>query len=100
MAAQITGLKPEQIHVHTTFLGGGFGRRFERDFVEEALLLSLSTGKPVKLVWKREEDIQNDFYRPMNASRIQGVARRRGPRHLPGRTRSSARPSLPACSRR
>jgi isoquinoline 1-oxidoreductase subunit beta len=70
-AAKLTGLKPEQIHVHTTFLGGGFGRRFERDFVEEALLLSLSTGKPVKLVWKREEDMQNDFYRPMNASRIE-----------------------------
>jgi isoquinoline 1-oxidoreductase beta subunit len=71
LAAKLTGLKPEQIHVHTTFLGGGFGRRFERDFVEEALLLSLSTGKPVKLVWKREEDMQNDFYRPMNASRIE-----------------------------
>jgi isoquinoline 1-oxidoreductase beta subunit len=71
MAMQLTGLKPEQINVHTTFLGGGFGRRFERDFVEEALLLSLSTGKPVKLVWKREEDMQNDFYRPMNVSRIQ-----------------------------
>ncbi len=71
LAAKLTGLKPEQIHVHTTFLGGGFGRRFERDFVEEALLLSISTGKPVKLVWKREEDMQNDFYRPMNASRIE-----------------------------
>jgi isoquinoline 1-oxidoreductase beta subunit len=70
-AMQLTGLKPEQINVHTTYLGGGFGRRFERDFVEEALLLSLSTGKPVKLVWKREEDMQNDFYRPMNVSRIQ-----------------------------
>ena len=70
MAAKITGLKPEQIAVHTTFLGGGFGRRFERDFVEEALRLSKSAGKPVKLVWKREEDIQNDFYRPMNATRI------------------------------
>ncbi|MDA8421917.1 MAG: xanthine dehydrogenase family protein molybdopterin-binding subunit [Nitrospiraceae bacterium] len=78
MAAQLTGLKPEQIHVHTTFLGGGFGRRFERDFVEEALLLSLSTGKPVKLVWKREEDIQNDFYRPMNMSRIQGAVDKEG----------------------
>ena len=69
-AAAITGLKPEQIFVHTTLLGGGFGRRFERDFVEEALLLSKSAGKPVKLVWTREEDIQNDFYRPMNATRI------------------------------
>jgi isoquinoline 1-oxidoreductase beta subunit len=71
MAAQLTGLKPEQIQVHTTFLGGGFGRRAEQDFVEEALLLSISTGKPIKLVWNREEDIQNDFYRPMNATRIQ-----------------------------
>jgi len=77
-AAAITGLKPEQINVHTTFLGGGFGRRFERDFVEEALLLSRSTGKPVKLVWTREEDIQNDFYRPMNASRIKGAIDKSG----------------------
>ena len=60
MAEKLTGLKPEQIHVHTTFLGGGFGRRFERDFVEETLLLSQATGKPVKLVWSREEDMQND----------------------------------------
>ena len=77
-AVAITGLKPEQINVHTTFLGGGFGRRFERDFVEEALLLSRSTGKPVKLVWTREEDIQNDFYRPMNASRIKGAIDKSG----------------------
>jgi isoquinoline 1-oxidoreductase beta subunit len=73
LAARLTGLKPEQIHVHTTYLGGGFGRRFETDPVEEALLLSLSTGKPVKLVWKREEDMQNDLYRPANCSRIQGA---------------------------
>ena len=72
-AIKITGLKPEQILVHTTFLGGGFGRRFERDFVEEALLLSKTAGKPVKLVWTREEDMQNDFYRPMNATRIRAA---------------------------
>jgi isoquinoline 1-oxidoreductase beta subunit len=69
-AVKATGLKPEQVKIHTTFLGGGFGRRFEQDFVEEAVLLSMSTGRPVKLVWKREEDMQKDFYRPMNASRI------------------------------
>ncbi len=72
LAVKLTGLKPEQIHVHTTFLGGGFGRRFETDFVEEALFLSMSTGKPIKLLWKREEDMQHDLYRPMNLSRIQG----------------------------
>ncbi len=73
LAVKLTGLKSEQIRVYTTFLGGGFGRRFETDFVEEALLLSISTGKPVKLLWKREEDIQNDLYRPMNVSRIRGA---------------------------
>ncbi len=73
LAEKLTGLTPERIHVHTTFLGGGFGRRFETDVVEEALLLSISTGKPVKLVWKREEDMQNDLYRPANVSRIQGA---------------------------
>ncbi|MEJ2688455.1 MAG: xanthine dehydrogenase family protein molybdopterin-binding subunit [Deltaproteobacteria bacterium] len=72
-AMKITGLKAEQITVHTTYLGGGFGRRFERDFVEEALLLSKATGRPVKLVWTREEDTKNDFYRPMNATRIRAA---------------------------
>ena len=69
-AGKITGLKPEQITVHTTYLGGGFGRRFERDFVEEAVTISKALSKPVKLIWKREEDMQNDFYRPMNATRM------------------------------
>jgi isoquinoline 1-oxidoreductase beta subunit len=73
MAAKVTGLKPEQVQVHTTYLGGGFGRRFEQDFVEEALTLSASAGKPVKLVWTREEDMQHDFYRPMNATRIRAA---------------------------
>ncbi len=72
-AAKITGLKPEQVTVHTTYLGGGFGRRFERDFVEEALILSKTAGKPVKLVWTREDDVQHDFYRPMNATRIRAA---------------------------
>ncbi len=78
LAAKISGLKPGQINVHTTFLGGGFGRRFETDVVEEALLLSKATGKPVKLVWKREEDIKNDFYRPANCCRIAGAVDEEG----------------------
>ena len=73
LAQKLTGLKPEQIRVHTTYLGGGFGRRFETDFVEETLRLAKSTGKPVKLIWKREEDIQHDFYRPANCSKIEGA---------------------------
>lgn len=72
VAENITGLKPDQIHVHTTYLGGGFGRRGETDVVEEALQISKATGKPVKLIWTREEDIQNDFYRPGNCCKIEG----------------------------
>jgi isoquinoline 1-oxidoreductase beta subunit len=71
MAAKVTGLKPEQVFVHTTYLGGGFGRRFETDFAEEAVSLSKIAGKPVKVIWTREEDIQNDFYRPANFTKIE-----------------------------
>ena len=72
MVKEVTGLKPQQIHVHTTYLGGGFGRRLESDFVEEAVRLSKATGKPIKLMWTREEDMQNDFYRPAACSKIHG----------------------------
>jgi len=71
LAAKITGLKPEQVFVQTTYLGGGFGRRFEQDFVEEAVSISKAAGRPVKLIWTREEDMQNDFYRPANYTRIE-----------------------------
>jgi len=78
MAAKITGLKPEQIKIHTTYLGGGFGRRAFSDFLEEALEISKATGKPVKLIWTREDDIKNDFYRPGNACVIRGGVDRLG----------------------
>lgn len=78
VAVKVTGLKPEQIHVHTTYLGGGFGRRAETDVVEEALQVSKATGRPVKLIWTREEDIQNDFYRPGNCCKIEGGIDRKG----------------------
>ena len=65
MAARITGLKPEQIEVHTTFLGGGFGRRATptSDFVTEALHVAKVSGMPVKVVWTREDDVQGGYYR-------------------------------------
>jgi isoquinoline 1-oxidoreductase beta subunit len=72
VAEKITGLKPDQISVHTTYLGGGYGRRFETDVVQEALLISKETGRPVKLIWTREEDVKNDVYRPANSCRIEG----------------------------
>ncbi len=76
--AQITGLDPEQVYVHTTYLGGGFGRRGWTEFVEEAVELSKATGRPVKLIWKREEDMQCDSYRPGNSSRIVGALDEQG----------------------
>lgn len=72
VAEKITGLKPDQISVHTTYLGGGFGRRFETDVVEEAIQLSKATGRPIKLIWSREEDVKNDLYRPANCCKIEG----------------------------
>ena len=68
--AKITGLKPEQIRIHTTFLGGGFGRRAEQDFVAEAVEISKGTGAPVQVTWSREDDIQSDFYRPAAYSKL------------------------------
>jgi len=62
--AKITGLKPEQVKVHTTYLGGGFGRRAEQDFIAEAVELSKATSVPVQVTWSREDDMQHDFYRP------------------------------------
>jgi isoquinoline 1-oxidoreductase subunit beta len=64
LGAKIGGVPPEKVAVHTTYLGGGFGRRFELDFIQEALETSKATGAPVKVVWSREDDIQHDPYRP------------------------------------
>ena len=71
IAAGISGLPPEKVHIHTTYLGGGFGRRANPDFVVDAVVASKAVGKPVKVIWTREEDIQHDFYRPAMAHRIQ-----------------------------
>jgi len=66
----ITGLQPGAIKVHTTFLGGGFGRRFEMDFIRDAVEISKTVNAPVKVVSPREDDIQHDFYRPASYSRL------------------------------
>jgi len=66
VTAKITGLKPEQVKVHTTFLGGGFGRRANpaADFVTEAVHVAKAANAPVKTVWTREDDIRGGYYRP------------------------------------
>ena len=65
-AAQAAGLKPEQVKVHTTLLGGGFGRRavFDSHFVREAVQVSKAVKAPVKVIWTREDDIHGGYYRP------------------------------------
>ncbi len=72
VAAQITGLKPQQVEIHTTFLGGGFGRRAtaSADFVSEAVHVAKAAGQPVKTVWTREDDVRGGYYRPMFLHRV------------------------------
>ena len=78
VAVRITGLKPEQIQVHTTYLGCGFGRRGGTFVVQEAVELAKAAGKPVKVIWKREEDMKYGAYRPGYACRIEGSLDKQG----------------------
>jgi isoquinoline 1-oxidoreductase subunit beta len=72
-AAKAAGVKPEQVFVHTTFLGGGFGRRSANDEMLQAVAVSKAVGKPVKLIWTREEDMRHDRYRPQAAIRFKAA---------------------------
>jgi isoquinoline 1-oxidoreductase beta subunit len=72
VAAQVSGLPIEKVRVHTTYLGGGFGRRSETDFVAEAVRLSKEMGAPVQVIWTREDDVRHDFYRPATYNRLAG----------------------------
>ena len=69
-AAQASGVKPENVHVHNTFSGGGFGRRLRPDEVAQAVAVSKAVGKPVKLIWTREEEIRQGRYRTQAAIRF------------------------------
>ncbi len=64
------GLKPEDVTLQTTFLGGGFGRRLELDFIVQAAEISKAVNKPVKLLWTREDDMTHDFYRPAGVNQL------------------------------
>jgi isoquinoline 1-oxidoreductase beta subunit len=66
--AAAVGVKPEDVSVQTTFLGGGFGRRIDIDFIVQAAQISKAVGRPVKLVWSREDDMTHDFYRPQGVN--------------------------------
>lgn len=71
--AEAAKLPPEKVTVHTTLMGGGFGRRYQADFVMEAAQVARISGQPVMVLWTREDDMQHDFYRPASYHRLQGA---------------------------
>jgi len=71
--AGVSKLPPEKVVVHTTLMGGGFGRRYQADFVMEAAQVAKAVGKPVMVLWTREDDMQHDFYRPASYHRMWGA---------------------------
>jgi len=66
-------LPADKVRVHPTYMGGGFGRRGEADFVMDAVETSKAVGRPVKVVWTREDDMQHDYYRPVSYARMWGA---------------------------
>jgi isoquinoline 1-oxidoreductase subunit beta len=76
--AQVLGIKPDKVVVHTTLMGGGFGRRYMADFPAEVAQVAKVVGKPVQLVWTREDDMTHDFYRPATCHRMQGAVDAKG----------------------
>lgn len=68
--AKVIGVPVENVTLKTTFLGGGFGRRIDIDFIIQAAQISKAVGKPVKLVWTREDDMTHDFYRPQSVHHL------------------------------
>ncbi len=78
IAARITGLPYDKITVITPFVGGGFGRRVAVDYVAEAVEISKAVNAPVKVIWTREEDMRNDFYRPAGVNVMKAALDRKG----------------------
>lgn len=72
-AARVTDLSPDDITIHNTFIGGGFGRRLTQDFIGEVAEIAYHLRRPVKLIWSREEDTQHDWYRPANLHRLRAA---------------------------
>ncbi|HVT31197.1 MAG TPA: molybdopterin cofactor-binding domain-containing protein [Rhodanobacteraceae bacterium] len=77
MINRLTGIPRTAIDVRMTRAGGGFGRRLENDFVAEAVLVAKAAGKPIKLMWTREDDLQHDFYRPFGVHALAATLDRR-----------------------
>ena len=92
--AQAVGIKTEDVTCHVTLLGGGFGRKSKPDYVAEAAILSKQLGKPVKVVWSREDDIHFDYFHFCAAMYHEGGARRKGPADGVARAHASYPPML------
>ncbi len=99
-AAAAAGLQPAQVRVHTTLLGGGFGRRLDIDFIPAAVEASKAVGAPVKLIWTREDDMTHDTYRPPALEEVSGGLRRGRKIDARSTCTSSAPPSPRGCFRR
>jgi isoquinoline 1-oxidoreductase beta subunit len=79
IAARVAGVRPEDVDLHVTLLGGGFGRRLEVDYAAFAVRVAMDcAGEAVQLVWPREEDMTHDFYRPMQAAMVRASIDARG----------------------
>ncbi len=73
IVAKVSGVPPDKVKVHATYMGGGFGRRYQGDFPTEATQIGLHIKRPVQLVWSREDDMTHDFYRPASYHRMNGA---------------------------
>jgi isoquinoline 1-oxidoreductase subunit beta len=76
--AKTANLPPEKVIVHTTLMGGGFGRRYQADFVMEAAQVAKVSGKPVMVFWTRDDDMQHGFYRPASYHHFSGALDAKG----------------------
>ncbi len=68
--SEVTGIAAEHVYLHNCYIGGGFGRRSHTDFVREAARIAMQIGRPVQMIWTREEDMRAGAYRPMSAMRF------------------------------
>jgi isoquinoline 1-oxidoreductase beta subunit len=76
--AKVLDLKPGKVVVHTTLMGGAFGRRYMADYPAEGAQIAKSVGRPVQLVWSREDDMTHDFYRPAACHQMKGAVDKNG----------------------
>lgn len=81
LVEHVTGLRRSQITVNTTLMGGGFGRRLNQDFAVEAAKIAKAAQVPVQLIWSREDDTRNDFYRPLAIAELQAGLTETGDLH-------------------